>query len=249
MKGALGEVLPRAGSIVLLLLAWEGGARLAASRLAPPASAVVAAAWAATRTGELPANLMATLVRVACAFGLAMLLGTALGTAMGRSPRLDRLLDAPLTVLLNVPALVLIALAYVWFGLGEGPAIAAVALAKLPNTAVAVREGARALDPQLREMARLFAVPPLAALRHVVLPQLAPYLLGAARSGLAIIWKVVLVAELLGRSDGVGFQVQVRFQTFDVAGILAYTLAFALVVQAIEWGALQPLERRVARWR
>ena len=98
-------------------------------------------------------------------------------------------------------------------------------------------------------MARLFAVPPLAVLRHVALPQLAPYLLGAARSGLAIIWKVVLVAELLGRSDGVGFQVQVRFQTFDVAGILAYTLAFALVVQAIEWGALQPLERRVAQWR
>lgn len=249
MRRALGDILPRIGSIVVLLLAWEVGARLAGSRLAPPVSVIAGAFWAAARTGELPANLAATLLRVACAFGLAMLLGSALGMAMGRSPRLDRWLDAPLTVLLNIPALVVIALAYVWFGLGEGPAIAAVALAKLPNTAVAVREGARALDPQLREMARLFAVPRGAALRHVVLPQLAPYLLGAARSGLAIIWKVVLVAELLGRSDGVGFQVQVRFQTFDVAGILAYTLAFALVVQAIEWCALQPLERRIARWR
>lgn len=235
--------------MLVLVLAWEAGARLAGSRLAPPASAVAASFWAAVRSGELPANLAATLARVACAFALSMLLGAALGVAMGRSRRLDQALDAPLTALLNVPALVLIALAYVWFGLGEAPAVAAVALAKLPNTAVALREGARALDPGLREMARLFAIPPIQALRHVVLPQLAPYLLGAARSGLAIIWKVVLVAELLGRSNGVGFQVQVRFQTFDVAGILAYTAAFALVVQTIEWGALQPLERRIARWR
>jgi NitT/TauT family transport system permease protein len=59
----------------------------------------------------------------------------------------------------------------------------------------------------------------------------------------------VLVVELLGRSDGVGFQIQVYFQLFDVAHILAYALAFILIVQLIEWAALQPLERRAARWK
>ena len=59
----------------------------------------------------------------------------------------------------------------------------------------------------------------------------------------------MLVVELLGRSNGVGFQIQIYFQLFDVTLILAYTLAFILVVQLIEWGAVQPLERRALRWR
>jgi NitT/TauT family transport system permease protein len=82
-----------------------------------------------------------------------------------------------------------------------------------------------------------------------VAPQLAPFLLVATRSGLSLIWKIVLVVELLGRSDGVGFKLQLYFQLFDVPHILAYAFAFAAIVQAIEWGLLQPLERRVGRWR
>ncbi|MBV9117379.1 MAG: ABC transporter permease, partial [Acetobacteraceae bacterium] len=62
-------------------------------------------------------------------------------------------------------------------------------------------------------------------------------------------WKIVLVVELLGRSNGIGFRIQLYFQMFDVTEILAYTLAFLAVVQALEWLALQPLERRASRWR
>jgi NitT/TauT family transport system permease protein len=98
-------------------------------------------------------------------------------------------------------------------------------------------------------MAEVFRVPRGRRLRHVVLPQLYPYLIGAARSGLALIWKIVLVVELLGRSNGVGFQLGVYFQLFDVAGILAYALSFIVVVQLIEWGIMQPLERRASQWR
>ena len=235
--------------MLALLLAWEAGARIIGSRLFPPATAVAAALWQDALHGPLLHNLGVTLLRVAAAFTLAMLLGSLLGVAMGRSPVLNRMFDSLLTGLLNLPALVGIVLIYVWFGLSETTAIAAVALNKLPSTAVTVREGARALDQGLIDMARSFRMGRGATLRHVVLPQLYPYLFGAARSGLALIWKIVLVAELLGRSDGVGFQIQVLFQLFDVTGILAYTLAFILVVQAIEWGLLQPLERRANQWR
>lgn len=235
--------------VLVLLAAWEGLARLIGNRLFPPASTVFVALGQEAASGRLLHNLGATLIRVACAFALAMVLGTVLGLAMGRVRWLDRALDNGLTVLLNLPALVGIVLIYVWFGLSEATAIAAVALNKLPSTAVMVREGARALDQGLVEMATSFRMRRAAILRHVVLPQLYPYLFAAARSGLALIWKIVLVAELLGRSDGVGFQIQVYFQLFDVTGILAYTLAFIVVVQAIEWAALQPLERRATRWR
>ena len=83
----------------------------------------------------------------------------------------------------------------------------------------------------------------------MILPQLAPFLAASARSGLALIWKIVLVVELLGRSNGVGFQLHLFFQLFDVPSILAYTIAFVIVVQVLELGVLQPWERHVGRWR
>jgi NitT/TauT family transport system permease protein len=64
-----------------------------------------------------------------------------------------------------------------------------------------------------------------------------------------LIWKIVLVVELLGRSNGVGFQIGTFFSLFDVAGILAYTIAFAAVIQIIELALLRPLERRANQWR
>ena len=94
--------------------------------------------------------------RVAVAFAIAMALGTVLGLAMGRDALFDRLADPWLVVLLNLPALVIIVLAYVWAGLTETAAIAAVALNKLPLAAVTVREGARSLDRTLDEMAAVF---------------------------------------------------------------------------------------------
>ena len=242
-------MLQRALPILALLVGWEAVARLVGSRLLPTASAVLAALAAEAQSGRLWHNLGVTLTRVACAFAVAMLGGTALGIAMGCWRRLDVLLDSLLTVLLNLPALVGIVLIYVWFGLSETTTIAAVALNKFPSTAVTLREGARSLNLGLADMARSFRVSRWTMLRHVVLPQLYPYLFAASRSGLALIWKIVLVAELLGRSDGVGFQIQVYFQLFDVTGILAYTLAFIVVVQMIEWLVLQPLERHCFRWR
>ncbi|MBV8915106.1 MAG: ABC transporter permease subunit, partial [Acetobacteraceae bacterium] len=219
-------MLVRVAPALVLLLVWEAIARLVGSRLVPPATAVLKALLQEASSGRLAHNLGATLLRVVWAFALAMVLGTVLGVAMGRSRLLDRMLDSLVSFLLNLPALVAIVLLYVWFGLSETTAIAAVALNKLPSTAVILREGARAIDEKLIEMAQSFRVPRRAVLLEIMLPSLSPYLFAAARSGLALIWKIVLVAELLGRSDGVGFQIQVYFQLFDVTGVLAYTLAF-----------------------
>ena len=200
-------------------------------------------------SGELPYHVGVTLARVAASFFLAMVIGVAIGIAMGRSKPLDRFFDSWLVLFLNLPALVTIILCYVWFGLIEAAAIAAVAINKIPNVVVTLREGARALSRDYTEMAQVFRLGRVKTLRHVVLPQLSPFIVVSARSGLALIWKIVLVVELLGRSNGVGFQLNLFFQLFDVASILAYTIAFVIVVQAIELGILQPLEARANRWR
>jgi NitT/TauT family transport system permease protein len=245
----VGDLLARLASALAFLLAWQIGALVADSPRLPTVTAVLGTMARLTLSGELPWALAITLARVAAAFALSLLLGGALGIAMGCWRRLDVLLDSAITVLLNLPALVVIVLLYVWFGLNEYAAIGAVALIKLPSTVVTLREGARALDRNLIEMAQSFRMSRARTLRHVILPQLTPYIAAAARSGLALIWKIVLVVELLGRSNGVGFQIEIYFQLFDVTGILAYTLAFIMIVQVIEWSVLQPLERGATRWR
>jgi NitT/TauT family transport system permease protein len=248
-KSAIPAIPIKLASLAIFLAAWEIIGRIIGSRLLPPASDVIAAMWRETVDGPLALNLATTLLRVAAAFLVAMILGTLVGLAMGGSRRLDTIFDSWLTILLNLPALVLIVLIYIWFGLTEFSIVLAVALNKLPTTAVIVREGARTIYRELMDMAASFRLGRWTTLRHVFLPQLYPYLIAASRSGLALIWKIVLVAEILGRSTGIGFQIQVYFQLFDVTRILAYSLAFIIVVQLIEWGALQPLERRTARGR
>jgi len=138
---------------------------------------------------------------------------------------------------LNLPALVLAVLLYVWLGLTEAAAIGAVTLSKLPTVVVTLREGARALDGELAAMAKSFRLSAWRTLRHVTLPQLSPFFVIASRTGLALIWKIVLVVELLGRPDGIGYAIQVFFQLFDVKRLIAYSLAFVAVVLVIEWAS------------
>ncbi|KAA2237597.1 ABC transporter permease [Salinarimonas soli] len=242
-------LLVRLASILALLALWHVAATLAASRTLPPTAAVFEVMLRETRTGELPAHIGATLARVAVSFTLAMAIGTVIGVALGRVRALDRAFDTWLLAVLNTPALVVTVLAYVWLGLTEAAAILAVTVNKIPNVAVIMREGARSLDPGLEEMRRAYRFDRATWIRHVLLPQLAPYWVAAARSGLALVWKIVLLVELLGRPDGVGYAISYHFQLFDVAGLLSYSIAFAAIVFAIDVLVLQPLETHARRWR
>jgi NitT/TauT family transport system permease protein len=245
--GWLGLKLP---SFAALLILWQGVAMLVQDPvLLPTPLATLAAGYSHLVDGDLAVNLAITLARVAVAFFLAMVIGSVIGIALGRSETLDNLFGGWLSIALNMPALVTIVLCYVWFGLSEAAAILAVTINKAPTVAAITREGAKALDRPLLEMAQVFAVPRLRVLRQVILPQMAPSFIASARAGLALTWKIVLVVELLGRPNGVGFEIRTFFNYFDIAGILAYSFAFIGIVLAIEGLLIQPLEQRVARWR
>ncbi|HTV34533.1 MAG TPA: ABC transporter permease [Methylocella sp.] len=241
--------LTRLVPLISLLILWQLTSRLGVSSTLPTPTAVLSVMVGEARSGALFTNLAITFYRVAAAFTLAMVLGSLLGVAMGLSKKIDRFCDPLLIVLLNVPALVIIVLAYIWIGLNERAAIGAVALNKLPNTAVILREGARTLDKELDEMAFVFRLAFVQRLRHVLLPQLMPYVAAAMRSGLSLVWKIVLVVELLGRSNGVGFEIGVAFQLFDVTRLFAYAFPFVLIMLAVETFLMQPFERHISRWR
>jgi NitT/TauT family transport system permease protein len=242
--------LLRLASLIVLLVVWQIAAGLAHDPgLLPSPLATATVAYQQIRSGDLLFHVGMTLMRVIVAFIGAMLVGTAIGIVVGRNTDLDTFFDSWLVIALNIPALVTIVLCYVWFGLTEAAAIFAVALNKAPTVVVIIREGARSLDRSLLEMVRLYHVPRRRILWRIILPQLAPSLMGAARSGLALTWKIVLVVELLGRPNGVGFEIRRFFNFFDIAGILAYTLIFVAVILAVEALLMKPLDRRIGKWR
>ncbi len=237
-------------SLLGFLALWWLGARLAGTpNLLPSPQRVAVFGWQELLSGDLPRAFAATLARVVIAFTLAMVGGSIVGYAAGRSARINALIDSWVVIALNLPVLVVIVLAYIWIGLNDTAAVLAVVVAKAPTVIVTIREGARALDPGLAEMAVAFRLPRYRRLRRVVLPQLLPYLAAAGRSGLSITWKIVLVVELLGRPSGVGYVLNLLFQNFNVTGILAYGLAFAALMLLVEAAILQPLERSANAWR
>ena len=248
-SGAQSGVWSRVWPLLALTLLWQLVAMQAHSRVLPTPLAVFEVLLREISSGDLLFHLGQTVTRVAISFCLAMVLGVGLGILMGRSRRADSVLDSFLILGLNVPALVTTILCYIWFGLSETAAILAVVVNKIPMVAINLREGARAIDAQLMEVAQVYRLPCSERFFKVYLPQLYPYLFSSARNGLALIWKIVLVVELLGRSDGVGFQIGSFFHFFDITSILAYTLAFSALIFLLEALLLRPLENRLNRWR
>jgi NitT/TauT family transport system permease protein len=199
--------------------------------------------------GSLIYHLSITLYRVLISFSLAMIIGVFFGILMGNNKKINNIFDTWNIIFLNIPALVLIILSYVWFGLTELAAIIAVSLNKIPNVIITVREGAKTIDKQLLEVASIYKVKKVKRFFVFYLPQLYPYLIASARGGISLIWKIVLVVELLGRSNGVGFKLHEFFQFFDIAAILAYTFAFVLIMIAIENFIFLPLDKQANKWR
>ncbi len=241
--------MARLSSIAAFIAIWALAAAIANSRMLPGPLDVAGSIIAETRSGELPFQMACTLARVIVSFSIALVLGSFAGYAMGQWKTVDQYADPWLVTLINLPALVTIIFAYIWVGLNETAAILAVALNKLPNVTVVMREGTRALDTGLDEMATAFRLTGFARVRHIVIPQLAPYFAAASRSGLSIAWKIVLVVELLGRPNGVGFVLGSAFSLFDLTKILSYALTFIALMLTIENFLVQPFERRAQRWR
>lgn len=236
-------------SLLLLLVVWQVLAMLFPGRLFPSPIDVGVHLVDLATNGRLFADLGKTLTRAIIAFVVSMAIGTVIGVALGRVRLLDGMFSSWLLVGLNLPAIVIAIVLYIWLGLTEFALILAVVLNKTPLVIATVREGARSFSREYEELAKAFRLPFGRQVRFIFVPQLMPFVLAAARTGLSLIWKIVLVFEVLGSDGGVGYRVSIMFQFFDIKGILAYTAAFILVVIAIEYGIMRPLERRLLGWR
>ena len=239
----------RIASVLLFFVIWQLASFLLSVELLPSPKNVYLKLIEEFSSNELVFHTFITLKRVFLSFIIAMFIGTFFGIYMGRNAKANVFLDDWLVLGLNIPALVIIILCYVWFGLNEVAAILAVSLNKIPMVAVIMREGAKSIEKDYLEVGEFYKVNRKKLFLKIILPQLYPYLLSAARSGLSLIWKIVLVVELLGRSNGVGFKLYGFFQFFDISGILAYTLTFVFLILVVEFFLVRPFEKKISIWR
>jgi len=201
----------------------------------PPPERVFAEALVLYPSPRFLAALFGTFLRGLAAFGVSVLAGAAAGLAAGLSPLVEAALAPLLTLIRATPVLALILVALLWFPSGAVPVFAAFLMA-FPVMATSAAEGARAADPRLLEMARLFRVPRASVFRKIRLPAAAPHLLAGAKSALGLSWKVVVAGEVLSqplRALGTGMQdARVLLET---PRVLAWAAATVALCGLTEW--------------
>ena len=245
----LGGAVQRLASVVLLFVVWYAAAWLPAKPLLPPPHQVLLYLVQDVQKPEIWKHLGATLTRILLGFTLSMVFAIPFGIALGFSAVTRKLLGAWVVIGLMIPSLVYIILAYTSIGLNEFAAVVAAALAVVWVLTINIWESTKAIDVKLIQMARGFGLSRMRIVTSVVLPQLAASLMASARFGLGLIWNMVLFVELLGRSNGIGYQIEYYYQLFDLGRVLEYTVFFVAIMLLIEVVVLGNVERRLFRWR
>ncbi len=241
--------LLRAGSILAMIAIWWLLTFFFPPSLIPLPSATFFEVISIVSTGQFFSEMGATLRRVGVGFGIAMIIAIPLGILMGTVKNLESFFEPPVILGLTMPGLVWAVLSIMFFGLSETSAYAAVSVTIMPMLAISLWQGTKSIDKDLIDMSTAFRASPWSKIVDVILPQLISHILAAIRYGLGLAWKVVVVVEMFGFSNGVGYQVVRGFNVFSMKQVLAWAITFLIVMIVIEFGIIGWLESKVTRWR
>lgn len=234
--------------VLLALLAWWLGARGLPEFVLPGPIAVGRRLLQLFIDPGFLAHTLASLWRVFASVAVALVLGGALALVERGIPALEYVVRGGIAPFLNsFPSIGWAILAAIWFEPG-GFAIIFVQVAILvPFCLINIGQGLRELDPELTEFARAYTRHRRRTLLLVTVPLMMPYVLGALRIAYGIAWKISLVAELLGSTDGLGYLMLQAQSAADLTTVLAACFAIILLFVAGERLVLDPLARRFAR--
>lgn len=230
-----GPILPRwiyrIASPLVLVLAWELVSRsgLIDRLLLPPPSLAILELFRTIASGELVKALQVSLYRVFCGFGLAVVLGVALGTLMGRIRWLDDLLDPLVELLRPISPLALFPLAILWFGIGDGSKVFVIAVAASFPVILNTYAGVRRIDANLVRASQSLGANPRELFTGVILPGSLPDIFTGIRLAWGISLIVIIAAEMVGASSGVGYMVLEAQQTFRTERLFASIIVIGLI--------------------
>jgi sulfonate transport system permease protein len=237
-------------SPLALLALWQIGCSsgfISSRTLAAP-SQVISSFAALTADGALQHHLLVSLARVAKGMAIALSVGGGLALLSGLSRTGEYVIDAPMQMLRTLPVLALIPFFIIWFGIGEVPKVALVAVAAVFPIYLTMYSGIRGVDPKLVELAKIIGLSRGALIRHVILPGALPTALVGVRYALGVAWLILVAAEQVNATSGIGYLMNDArdFMRIDVmvVGLLIYACLGLLVDIVVRW-----LERRLLDWR
>jgi NitT/TauT family transport system permease protein len=243
-----GRILPPVLAIGSVLAVWWA-LYLIFPRLLPGPVSTFNEAIRLLSDGTFSFHMLQSLRRVFVGAVVAMIFSIAVGIYMGTVLMGERFFQ-PLVVLgLTIPGLMWALIAVMLFGINEIASYFAVAVTTFPMLVINIWAGVKALDKELIDMSHVFRFTPWMKISHVIIPQLIPNIFAATRYGLGLAWKVVVVVEMFGTSNGVGYQVMKSYQVFNMEGVIAWTLTFVAAMIIIEYGIINLAERRLTAWR
>jgi sulfonate transport system permease protein len=237
-------------SPLVLVLLWQAGSMaglIPARTLAAP-TAILTTAWGLLASGELEHHLLVSLGRVVIGLGIGVTTGTLLATIAGLSRRGEDVVDAPMQMLRTLPFLALVPLFILWFGIGELPKIALVALGTTFPVYLNLFAGIRGVDPKLVEAGRVFGLDRRGLIRHVILPGALPSALVGLRYALGVGWLSLVVAEQINADAGIGYMISDARDFLRTDVIVVGLLVYALLGLLAD-GLVRALERRALAWR
>jgi NitT/TauT family transport system permease protein len=194
-------------------------------------------------------HFLATAYRLGVAFGLSFIVGSLLGVLAGRSKFIFDLIDNIVWIFMTVPTIIWVFIFAVALGIGDTVPILAISVLLTSLVLITVAEGAKTIPTELLEMADAYNIRGLRRLREIHLPYLMSYLVGAARVSLATGVQIVIVAEVIGLSAGIGYLVGYWRESVQMAPITAWGVVLITLGLLADNLVFVPLERRVNRWR
>ena len=237
-------------SPLLLLAVWEGASRsglVPAQTLAPPSTVITTLAQM-TISGELPANLLVSFGRVAAGLSVGVALGVALGLIAGLSRQGEAVVHPLVQIKRTIPVVALAPLFIVWFGIGEATKVLLIAFATLFPVYLNLFNGIRSVDRRLVDAAISFGLTRVQLIRHVILPGALPSLLVGLRYALTLSVVMLVIAEQINASAGLGFLVNNARDFMRTDIIVVCLMVYALLGLGAD-ALVRLVESRALAWR
>lgn len=234
---------------VLLIAVWQVSSQLGwlSSRILPEPWAVAKAFWALAVSGELWTHLRTSLWRATSGFAIGASLGLALGLLTGSFRNAETLLDTTLQMVRNIPALALIPLVILWFGIDETAKLFLLAVGVFFPVYLNTFHGIRSADQGLIEMARSYGLSGWPLYRDVILPAALPSILVGVRFSLGLVWVLLIVAETISAQAGIGYMTMNAREFLQTDVVLVGILLYALLGKAADLVS-RGMEKHFLRW-
>ena len=234
---------------ILLVIIWQVASKsgLLESRVLPAPSAVVSAFWTLLVSGELWQHVKVSAGRALLGLLVGGGLGLFLGLLNGSSKVASNLLDTTLQMIRNIPALALIPLVILWFGIDESAKLFLVAIGVFFPIYINTYHGIRSVDPQLIEMGKSYGLNRWQLYKEIILPGAMPSILVGLRFSLGLVWVLLIVAETISAQSGIGYMTMNAREFLQTDIVLVGILLYALLGKLADVFA-QFLEKYLLRW-